>query len=257
MKQGRVEQAHQGTLVLDEVGSLEMYMQSKLLQVLQDGTFMRVGGHVPRKISTRLISIASRDLRGQVEEGTFRLDFLYRINAVTIDLPPLRERREDLPALIDYFGRQYAESFGVPIRALSKGLMRFLLRYDWPGNIRQLDNLIRSHTLLGDEELILGELSPAVVPSEAIVAKLDLSQPVSLTEITKRATQDLERQIIMKVFQACGWNRRKTAKWLNISYRALLYKLAEIESRESGAKPAGTRKSESAPVRSGLGVSLE
>ena len=110
-KLGRVEQSHNGTLFLDEVGSLDLAVQSKLLQVLQDGTFVRVGGHEPRSIATRLVSASNSDLRNQVEEDTFRLDFLFRINAVTINLPPLRQRIADLPILIDYFIDHYAKVF--------------------------------------------------------------------------------------------------------------------------------------------------
>ena len=113
-KRGRVEQADGGTLLMDEVGSLDMQMQSKLLQVLQDGTFSPVGAHDTQKIETRLVCIANRDLREQVQEGTFRLDFLYRINAITINLPPLRERTEDLPELIAYFLAQHSETFSEP-----------------------------------------------------------------------------------------------------------------------------------------------
>src|ERR1700735_4199009 len=112
-KLGRVEQAHMGTLFLDEVGSLDLMVQSKLLQVLQDGTFVRVGGHTTLTIETRLVSVANQDLRAQVEDGSFRLDFLYRINAVTINLPPLRARKEDIPQLVDYFIEQHARTFSL------------------------------------------------------------------------------------------------------------------------------------------------
>ncbi len=112
-KRGRLEQAHGGTLFLDEVGSLDIDVQSKLLQVLQDGSFMRVGGHETRTIQTRVVSVANRDLRDQVAEGTFRLDFLYRINAVTIQLPPLRQRADDIPQLVDYLIGHHARIFRV------------------------------------------------------------------------------------------------------------------------------------------------
>lgn len=225
-KLGRVEQAHLGTLFLDEVGSLDVAVQSKLLQVLQDGTFTRVGGHEARSITTRLVSVANADLRSQVEEGTFRLDFLYRINAVTINMPPLRQRISDLPVLIDYFIEQYARMFHQTPELLSKSAIRLMQGYHWPGNIRQLENLVRSYVLIGSEEALVAEL----IPEESrggITTDIDLSEPVSLKRITKKATQDLERQIILKVLQANSWNRQKTAKWLQISYRSLLYKLSE------------------------------
>ncbi len=235
-KLGRVEQAHLGTLFLDEVGSLDLSVQSKLLQVLQDGTFVRVGGHEPRSITTRLVSASNGDLRSQVEEGTFRLDFLFRINAVTINLPPLRQRIADLPILVDYYIDHYAKAFQCTPELLSKSAIRLMQNYHWPGNIRQLENLIRSYVLIGSEEALVAELMPDA-PRGGITTELDLSEPVSLKRITKQATQDLERQIILKVLQANSWNRQKTAKWLQISYRSLLYKLSEVGMPEVPSRP--------------------
>ncbi|WP_263367327.1 sigma-54 interaction domain-containing protein [Edaphobacter bradus] len=235
-KLGRVEQAHMGTLFLDEVGSLDLGVQSKLLQVLQDGTFVRVGGHEPRSITTRLVSAANSDLRNQVEDGTFRLDFLFRINAVTINLPPLRQRIADLPILIDYFIEHYAKVFHHTPELLSKSAVRMMQSYHWPGNIRQLENLIRGYVLIGSEEALVAEMMPET-PRDGITTELDLSEPVSLKNITRKATHDLERQIILKVLQANSWNRQKTAKWLQISYRSLLYKLSEIGMPEVPPRP--------------------
>ncbi len=235
-KLGRVEQAHLGTLFLDEVGSLDLAVQSKLLQVLQDGTFTRVGGHEPRSITTRLVSVANGDLRKEVEAGTFRLDFLFRINAVTINLPPLRHRLADLPILVDYFIDHYARAFHHTPELLSKSAVRLMQSYHWPGNIRQLENLIRSYVLIGSEDALVTELMPED-PKNGITTDIDLSEPVSLKHITKKATQDLERQIILKVLQANSWNRQKTAKWLKISYRSLLYKLSEVGMPQVPPRP--------------------
>jgi two-component system response regulator AtoC len=226
-KRGRVEQAHLGTLFLDEVGSLDLMVQSKLLQVLQDGTFVRVGGHTTMSIETRLVSVANRDLHSQVEDGSFRLDFLYRINAVTINLPPLRGRKEDISQLVDYFIAQHARTFSLSPRPLSRNALALMQCYEWPGNIRQLDNLIRSYVLIGNEEMFAEELLPQQQNSDRIMAEIDLSEPISLRHVTKKATLDLERHIILKALQANSWNRQKTAKWLHISYRSLLYKLSE------------------------------
>lgn len=235
-KLGRVEQAHMGTLFLDEVGSLDLGVQSKLLQVLQDGTFVRVGGHEARTITTRLVSASNTDLRSQVEDGTFRLDFLFRINAVTINLPPLRQRIADLPILIDYFIEHYAKVFHHTPELLSKSAIRLMQNYHWPGNIRQLENLIRSYVLIGSEEALVAEMMPEPARG-GITTDIDLSEPISLKNITKQATHDLERQIILKVLQANSWNRQKTAKWLQISYRSLLYKLSEVGMPEVPPRP--------------------
>jgi two-component system, NtrC family, response regulator AtoC len=227
-KRGRVELAHMGTLFLDEVGGLDMQVQAKLLQLLQDGSFTRVGGSDLRSVNTRFVSAANGSLKQQVDEGTFRLDFFFRINAVTIDLPPLRERAEDIPAFVDYFMEVHSKIFKAEPRPMSREILRMMQRYSWPGNIRQLENLVRSYILVGDEEVLASELvSPG--PSR-VIPEIDLDKPISLKEITKAATRNLEREIILRVLQANGWSRRKTAKWLNISYRSLLYKLQDTLS---------------------------
>jgi two-component system response regulator AtoC len=239
-KRGRVELAQMGTLFLDEIGDLDLSVQAKLLQMLQDGSFMRVGGQESRTVNLRLVSAASQDLRQQTENGSFRLDFFFRINAVTIELPPLRKRTCDLPMLIDFFLERHAKLFHRVPKPLSRETMRLMQRYDWPGNIRQLENMIRSYILIGNEEALATELVPMLPSHPArLKTEIDLSSPVSLKEITKAATQDLERQIILKVLEVNGWNRRKTAKWLNISYRSLLYKLQDAQGRGSVSQPAG------------------
>jgi two-component system response regulator AtoC len=237
-KRGRVELAQMGTLFLDEIGDLDLSVQAKLLQMLQDGSFMRVGGQDSRKVNLRLVSAASQDLRQQTENGTFRLDFFFRINAVTINLPPLRQRSVDLPMLIDYFLERHAQAFRLSPKPLSREITRLMQRYDWPGNIRQLENLIRSYILIGNEEALAADLVP-VRPFHLgrLNTEVDLSSPISLKEITKAATQDLERQIIMRVLEANGWSRRKTANWLNISYRSLLYKLQEAQGSGDSGEP--------------------
>jgi two-component system response regulator AtoC len=236
-KRGRVELAHQGTLFLDEVSGLDVSIQAKLLQVLQDGGFMRVGAQESRTVNTRLICAANGDLRQQTEQGSFRLDFFYRINAVTIDLPPLRQRTADLPQLVDYFLNVHSKAYRLEPKPLSREIMRMMQRYNWPGNIRQLENLVRGYVLMGDEESLAADLIPS--GATGIVPEIDLANPISLKQITKAATRGLEREIILKVLQANGWSRRKTARWLNISYRSLLYKLQESEVN---AVPALTRK---------------
>jgi two-component system, NtrC family, response regulator AtoC len=255
-KRGRLEQADGGTLFLDEVGSLDIDVQSKLLQVLQDGSFMRVGAHETRTIHTRVISVANRDLRDQVADGSFRLDFLYRINAVTIQMPPLRRRAEDLPQLVDYLIGFHARVFRVNPAPLSRNVMRLMQRYEWPGNIRQLDNLIRSYVLMGSEDALVAELVEEERPTSKAVADVDVSQPISLKQVTKKATHELERQIILKVLKANNWNRQKTAKWLKISYRSLLYKLNDVGAANPLEVNGGSGRSKS-QSRSGITAANE
>jgi len=246
-KRGRVELAHQGTLFLDEVGSLDVSAQAKLLQVLQDGTFMRVGAQESRKVNTRLICAANGDLRRQTEDGTFRLDFFFRINAVTIDLSPLRQRTADLPMLIDHFLDLHAKTYRARPKPLSREMMNMMQRFNWPGNIRQLENMIRSYVLIGNEETLAADLIPPA-PTE-FVPEIDLASPISLKEITKAATRQLERQIILRVLHANRWNRLKTARWLNISYRSLLYKLQEAQAGPVLARSLNDRLAEAKSVQ--------
>lgn len=241
-KRGRVELAHRGSLFLDEVGSLDLSVQAKLLQLLQDGSFTRVGGHETRRIDARIISAANCNLRTQIEAGSFRLDFFARINSVTIDLPPLRDRVEDLPVLADYFIDLYSRQYRANPKPLSRGVARLMQRFDWPGNIRQLENMIRGYILIGDEEALASELIPG--PVQEVCPEIDLANPISLKELTKAATRNLEMRVIMEVLQANGWSRLKTAKWLNISYRSLLYKL---DGANILRRPGVYRYSPSAP----------
>jgi two-component system response regulator AtoC len=234
-KRGRVELADRGTLFLDEVGGLSTAIQAKLLQFLQDGTFMRVGGQEQRHVDTRLVCADNGNLRQRTEDGVFRLDFLFRINAITIDLPPLRRRAVDIPMLIDYFFARYTEIFQCQPKPLSAEVRQLMQRFHWPGNIRQLENMIRCYVLVDSEEALVSEMAASVPRWSS--SQLDLSHPISLKKITQAAINDIEREIIIKVLQAHGWNRQQTAKWLNISYRSLFYKLEGTGIYKSSAYP--------------------
>jgi two-component system response regulator AtoC len=244
-KRGRVELAHMGTLFLDEVGSLDISAQAKLLQLLQDGAFSRVGAQESRRVDVRLICAANENLRQQTEDGSFRLDFFFRINAVTIELPSLRQRAADIPALIDYFLDLHSKAFRLNPKPLSREIIRMMQQYNWPGNIRQLENMVRSYVLIGSEEALVADLAPAAPAS--LIPEIDLANPISLKEITRAATQGLEQQIILKVLIANRWSRQKTAKWLNISYRSLLYKLQELKVGALAGEPSKAGPSNTVP----------
>src|SRR6266481_5326907 len=160
MKPGRVELAHRGTLFLDEISELDMALQSKLLQLLQDGQFCRIGAQEDKKVEVRVVCATNRDLEEEVAEGSFRQDLYYRINVVSIELPPLRDRQQDLPQLISYFIDSYNLSYGRRARMLSSSMMQTLHKYHWPGNIRELENLIKRYVILGSEEVITTDLQP-------------------------------------------------------------------------------------------------
>jgi two-component system response regulator AtoC len=172
-----------------------------------------------------MISATNRDLRLQVEAGTFRQDLYYRINALTIEVPPLRQRIVDLPNLVEYFLDMYCRKFGSSVPPLSQDSLRVLQHYHWPGNIRELENVIRRYAIFGTEESITSELLDS--SGNVINAEIEVDTSVSLKEITKRAVISLEREIIMKVLKQNDWNRKRTAESLRISYRSLLYKMRD------------------------------
>jgi two-component system response regulator AtoC len=220
---GLVECASGGTLFLDSIDELDLSLQSKLLQFLQDGEFTRVGGQENRRADVRIICAASRSLERDIEAGTFRRDLFYRINVVTVKLPPLRERRGDILELTDHFLNSFATEFGTTPRPLAPAVRELLAGSDWPGNIRQLQNAIKRYVILDTEEAILAELSGRPLATNMSAER----GPLFLKQLTKRATIELERKVIMDVLAANQWNRRKAARVLHISYRALLSKMKQ------------------------------
>jgi two-component system response regulator AtoC len=230
-KPGRVELADRGTLFLDEIAELEPGLQAKLLQLLQDGQFSRIGAQEDKRVEVRVVCATNRQLEKEMEAGSFRHDLFYRINVINMHLPPLRERREDIPDLINYFLQVNSMTFKSMVLPLSEQLVQRLQRYGWPGNIRQLENLVKRYAILGSEEAITGELGVAI--SNQLGSEMPpnwpAKWPVSLKKITRQAAHDLERTIILKALEAKQWNRKETARALRISYRALLYKMCEAQ----------------------------
>jgi two-component system response regulator AtoC len=224
-KQGRLEMAGSGTVFLDEIAEMDARLQAKLLHVLQDGHFSRVGATQEQQVCTRFIIATNRNLQQEIAAGNFREDLYYRIDGITIHLPALRERAEDIPALVEYFLQKYGQRYATRIPSVSPDIMNRLQAYHWPGNIRQLENLIRRYVVLGSEETVLTELVES--PRDVFQFTLPPNGHVSLKEITRRAVRQVERQVIEKALHATGWNRKRAAKMLRISYRAFLYKLEE------------------------------
>ncbi len=225
-KPGRVELANRGTLFLDEISELNLALQSKLLQFLQDGQFWRIGVLEDRRIEIRLICATNHRLEDEVVKGRFRQDLFYRINVVTVQVPPLRQRACDIPVIVDYFLTTFNERYNGQANPLSDRLMELLASHSWPGNIRQLENLIRRYVILGTEESIYSELVPNQL--SCVSPSISLDEPISLKEITRATVREVEKQVILKILQANHWNRRRTARALKISYRALLYKLKGV-----------------------------
>ena len=232
-KSGRVEQAHGGTLFLDGIAEFDYSLQSKLLQFLQDGRFSRIGDDEEKKVEARFICATARKLELEIDGGRFRADLFYRINGLRIQLPRLKERREDLPQLVDYFLKVYQSRFEKEAPPITKQLLERFQSLDWPGNIRELENTIARYVILGADEH--SEIPmPQVNPRKAVItSRGDGSIP--LKRIAKEAVREMERKLILEFLQANQWNRRKTAEALRISYRALIYKI-----RESGLKSKRT-----------------
>jgi two-component system response regulator AtoC len=232
-KPGRVELAQGGTLYLDHIGEIDNGLQAKLLQVLQDGRYSKIGGQEEEIARARVICATNKNLEMEIDAGRFRSDLFYRINVVRIQLPKLRERREDIASLAEYLRNFYTKQFGLEREPLSGALISVLAGCSWPGNIRELSNCIARYVLLGAEGTMVAE-----IPNElARTAKIAVADgPVSLKRIAKNAAIDMERSLIMEALRANNWNRRRAAQDLKISYRTLIYKI-----RESGI---GARKAE-------------
>lgn len=226
-KRGRVESAEGGTLFLDEIGDFAIELQAKLLQLLQDGQFARIGASDDVQLHARFICATNRDLTEDIERGLFRRDLFYRINAVTIQLPPLRERREDIAALTEHYLHVYARRFQRSVQPISPESMEALRSYAWPGNVRQLQNVMKRLVILGSEEVIAQELASR--GDEELGFDLDREAGRPLKEITQEMVDKLEKAVIARALRANNWNRRRVSRSLQISYRALLYKIKRFD----------------------------
>src|SRR5881227_723498 len=232
-KPGRVELAHRGSLFLDEISELDLALQSKLLQLLQDGQFCRIGAQEDKKVEVRVVCATNRNLESEIEGGTFRQDLYYRINVVNLRMPSLRERRGDIEALANYFLEYYNRKYNCRARPVSNEVMSVLQKYHWPGNIRELENLIKRYVILGQEEVITNDL--VAREPDFFNPEISFDGPISLKKLTRQAVRELERKVILKVLQANHWNRKQAARALSISYRALLYKIRDAGLPANGS----------------------
>jgi two-component system, NtrC family, response regulator AtoC len=226
-KPGKFELCHKGTILLDEIGELHCSLQAKLLHVLQDGQFSRLGGRSNIVADFRVLAATNVDIQTAVRDGSFREDLYYRLNAFTVQVPPLRERREEIPLFISHFMKKYTQRLECAPMEYSTELIGMCMQYHWPGNLRELENFIKRHLILRDEKLAISELKKAM-PSMVLSAHIkqqaatdDLKLPIR--GVTTRA----ELSAIQEVLAATNWNRKLAAKRLNISYKALLYKMKQ------------------------------
>ncbi len=223
-KQGLFESADRGTLFLDELGEMPASLQAKLLRVLQDGCFNPVGSVSPRKADVRIVAATNRDLRAMISEGKFREDLFYRLNVIAIHLPPLRERAEDIPLLVDSFLEHIASRTKKQRKAFSEAALQVLCDYSWPGNIRELQNEVERAVLLSGLETVVQPeiLSPHIARSPGLVS-VPLSQAAKLRD----AITQLERSMISKTLEQCGGNKSEAARELGISRSNLIAKVQE------------------------------
>jgi transcriptional regulator with PAS, ATPase and Fis domain len=215
-KPGKFEIAEGGSIHLDEIGEMPMALQAKLLHVLQDGTFARLGGRRDIKVDARVVVSTNRDLETAMTQGLFREDLYYRLNVVSIHVPPLRERPEEIPFLAERFRERAAQRYGRQRTHLSRELLERFMAHLWPGNVRELENLVTRIVVLRSEETVLSQLQPRTAAAES---------GLGLKEIGRRAARAAEYLVLKHVLEEVRWNRVEAAKLLKISYKTLLYKI--------------------------------
>lgn len=247
-KVGKFELAHHGTIFLDEIGEMSPSMQAKVLQVLQDREFSRLGGTRDTRVDVRIIAATHRDLERDISDGRFRQDLFFRLNVISIVLPPLRERRAEIPLLAEHFVRRYADLYRKPAIALTAAILQMFNEYSWPGNVRELENVIQRMAILGSERSIheiaqslatTPPASTATTPVDAIDTEITPAMPrhasrsqqparpalPSLKTAARDAAQKVERDLIVDSLRMMRWNRKETAKLLGVSYKTLLAKI--------------------------------
>jgi two-component system response regulator AtoC len=257
---GKFEQADTGTIFLDEIGEMKAALQAKLLHVLQDAQFTKLGSNKPVNVDVRVVAATNRDLENMMLRGEFREDLYYRLKVIEVTVPPLRERRAEIPHLSQFFMDRYARRYNRPVRDLSEELQQLFLNYEWPGNIRELENMIKRIVILQDEQLVVREMSraprqmaayaTAAIGAPRAVATAVADEPDDfdaqeeeeaqrevavatapagsrLADVAKAAAMKAERTIIEDTLRQVHWNRRRAAEQLGVSYKTLLNKIKE------------------------------
>ena len=248
MKIGKFEAAHRGTMFLDEIGDMPLSLQAKMLQVLQDSSFSRLGGKRDIQVDCWVLAATNQDLEQQVMEGLFREDLYYRLNIIRIYIPPLRERPEDIEPLVYHFSSQFLEKQGKSRFSFKDyNVMEFFRSYSWPGNVRELRHTVERLLLLGDWKSVAGELLsresgrdesdtpvPESLPFSAVeTASCQSTSFPPLKEVKRQAIQEAESKVIGNVLRVTKWNKMKAAKILEVSYKALLNKIKEYDLDQS------------------------
>jgi two-component system response regulator AtoC len=249
-KPGKFELADKGTILLDEIGEMTPHLQAKLLHVLQDSEYSRLGGKKTVHVDARVLASTNVNLEEHVSTGKFREDLYFRLNVIRVDIPPLRERREDIPILCNYFLCKYRDRYKSTVEEIAPSLLDSFLRYDWPGNIRQLENALKRYLILPDMNMNVSELKDQQGNVASAPAK-PKEDNMSLKDVATRAAEHAEKELVLRVLEETSWNRKQAARRLNICYKALLNKLKrwQIDNRHGmGApRPAQGRNFQSMP----------
>jgi two-component system response regulator AtoC len=223
-REGLVQVAHQGSLFFDEIAELNPVSQSKVLHIIHDKEFTPLGSHRPVNVDVRILAASNRNLLHEVEEGRFQKELYYRLNVVQIQVPPLRQCKEDIPGLVEFFLNKYVSEFKKPIPVIRENHSKLMAHYDWPGNIRELENFVKNLILVSDSRSSFEGLRSKIRQG---TAKPELKP--SLLEVARMVGEEVERKVIARVLKRNGWNRKKTAKTLQVSYRSLLSKIKKLE----------------------------
>jgi two-component system, NtrC family, response regulator AtoC len=229
-KPGQFELCDKGTILLDEIGEMPPGLQAKLLHVLQDQSFSRLGGRALVRVDVRILAATNIDIQQAIATKKLREDLYYRLNAFTLHLPPLRERREEIPLLLRHFMALYAHHYSRNALPVSPALVDACVRYSWPGNLRELENFVKRYLILGDESLVLGELdaaASAAAPAETFAGRFAGANGGDLKSLVRSVKDEAEIEAISRALERTRWNRKEAARLLQISYKALLYKIRQ------------------------------
>jgi DNA-binding NtrC family response regulator len=233
-KPGKFELAGQGTIMLDEIAEMSPLLQAKLLHVLQDGEYFRLGGLKPLRSEARIIAATNKRLSAMVKNNTFREDLYFRLNVITVSVPPLREHPEDILPLCSHFEEKYRAKYNCRVRQLPPELLAAFARYSWPGNVRQLENAVKRFLILPDLRQALAELEEE--PKPAAPAPMPPSRSVSLKNLAASAAEKAEKDLVFQTLNEVNWNRKQAARRLNICYKSLLNKLHRWQLNERAAR---------------------
>jgi two-component system, NtrC family, response regulator AtoC len=226
-KPGKFEICNNGTIFLDEIGEMPPALQAKMLQVLQDGSFSRLGSRSSVQVDVRVIAATNIDIKAAIAQKAFREDLYYRLNGLSLTIPPLRERQEEIPVLSQYFMRRVAAKYHRDPLAISPALMQALTSYSWPGNLRELENTVKRYLVLADEQAIVAELDSQRSGDLAALATEENGGRGGLKRLVRNLKDDAESAVIAQTLEDTGWNRKAAANDLQISYKALLYKIKQ------------------------------